>query len=87
MYLGAGENLEKKSARTTIPGSFLDRGFVTTELVSLQDEETARTLGVLDVDEQKERFNVKNTHTSYLVPGTHETCTHAWGENCLEFVW
>ena len=25
-----------------------------------------RTLGVLDVDEQKERFNVKNTHSQYI---------------------
>ena len=32
--------------------------------VSLKDEESARTLGVLDVDEKNERFNVKNTtHT------------------------
>ena len=27
------------------------------------EQELARTLGVLDVDEWKERFNVKNTHT------------------------
>ena len=32
---------------------------VTTELVPLQDEESAPTLGVLDVNEYKERFNVK----------------------------
>ena len=33
--------------------SLLCRSFVTAELVSFQDEESARTLGVLDVDEQK----------------------------------
>ena len=31
--------------------SCLCRSFVTTEVVSLLDEESARTLGVLDVDE------------------------------------
>ena len=39
--------------------------FVTTELVSLHyayDEESARALGVLDVNEYKERFNLKDTH-------------------------
>ena len=30
-------------------------------ILSLQDEESARTLDVLGVDGQKERFNVKNT--------------------------
>ena len=34
--------------------------FVTMELVSPWDEESARTLGVLDVDEWKERFHVKS---------------------------
>ena len=33
----------------------LCRSFVTTELVSLGDEESARTLGVLDVDEYIEK--------------------------------
>ena len=40
----------------------LCRGFVTTELGSFEEEESARRLGVLHVDGQKERFNVKNTH-------------------------
>ena len=39
-------------------------GFVTTELVSRQDGYVTRTLGVLDVDGQQGRFNVKNTHTA-----------------------
>ena len=34
-----------------------------TDLVSLSEEESARTLGVLDVGGLKERFNVKNPHT------------------------
>ena len=38
-------------------------GVVTTDLVSLQDEESALTLGVLDVHGLKERFDVKNAHT------------------------
>ena len=38
--------------------------FVIIELLLPQGEESARTLGVLDVDEQKERFNVNNTRTS-----------------------
>ena len=42
----------------------LCRGFVTAELVSSQEEESAQTLGVLDVDSQKERSNVKNAQTS-----------------------
>ena len=39
-------------------------GFVTTKLVYPQEEESARTLGVLDVGGYKERFNMKNTHYS-----------------------
>ena len=37
---------------------------VTIELVSLQDEESARTRGGLDLDGQKQRCKVKGTHTS-----------------------
>ena len=49
------------SASICIPGT-CTRSFVTTELVPLQ-EESARTLGVLDVDGYKERFDVKeHTH-------------------------
>ena len=33
-----------------------------TELASLYEEESARTLGVLDADGQNKRLNVKNTH-------------------------
>ena len=40
----------------------LCRSFVTRGLASLQDEESARTLGVLHVDGRKERLN--NVHTA-----------------------
>ena len=36
---------------------------MTIELVSLYEEESARTLGVLDVDGLKGRFNVQNPNT------------------------
>ena len=51
--------------------SCLCRSFVITKLVSPSDDESARALGVLDVDEYslKERFNVKysSTHTRYHI--------------------
>ena len=49
--------------------SCLCRGYVITELVSLQDEQSARNLGVLEVVEcsLKERFDMKYLHqVSYL---------------------
>ena len=49
--------------------------FVIIELLLPQGEESARTLGVLDVDEQKERSNVKNTVTGPKPNGQGETCT------------
>ena len=45
------------------------RGFVTAELVPRYEDESARTMGVLDVDGYKERFNVKKTHTRYQDTG------------------
>ena len=44
--------------------SCLYGSFVIIELLLPQDEGSARILGVLDVDEQKERLNLKNTRTS-----------------------
>ena len=42
---------------------------MTAEIVSLYEEESARILGVLDVDGYKERVDVKNTHAYiYTVP-------------------
>ena len=45
---------------------------VTTDLVSLQAEESARTLRVLDVNRWKVQFNVNSTypHTLVRIPGT-----------------
>ena len=36
------------------------------QVLNLYDEESARTLRVLHADDQKERFNAKNTHTSSI---------------------
>ena len=41
---------------------------MTTELVSLFYEASARTLVELDVDEWKYQFNVKNTQTEPVAP-------------------
>ena len=41
---------------------------MTAEIVSLYEEESARILGVLDVDGYKERVDVKNTHAYIYIP-------------------
>ena len=56
----------------------LCRCFVTTELVSLEEEESARTLGVLDVDGLKERFNAKNSHAQVGHSRFSFLADHVW---------
>ena len=56
--VGGVASLLVQFCRISVPCFFL----TCLNTVSVYDEKSTRTLGVLNVDEQKERFNVKNTN-------------------------